>query len=361
MTCVAAELAVLLVCVCLSAFFAGIETGVVSINRLRLLHKSRSGSRNARIIDDYRRDPDRLLGTTLVGSNLVNVLIPVLSTELAFRFWGETALVAGTVALSATVFLLVFCEYLPKAWFGCRPLQRCLPFARLLRAAEVALSPFAKVLVAAVAWLSTGGREAKGAGKSPFVTREILQWLANDSERGGQISTLELIMINRVLALQRKTAREIMKPISEVKRLRPSDTVGDAAEAFARLRHEKMPVVSGASRGMVCRGVLFMRDVLPELDAIRGDEVSLHMRRPFYIRDDVRADDVLPKLRRAGQRLALVRDRSGVLLGIVTAPGILRMIVGNLPAETSGDRKSEKPAATIITPRSRPAPAGRRA
>lgn len=343
------ECAILLLCICLSAFFSGIETGIISINRLRLVHRSRAGSKNAQIIDSYRRTPDRLLGTTLVGNNFVNVLIPILSTELAIRFWGDTALVAGAVAVATTVLLLVFGEYLPKAWFSCRPMERCLPFARVLRAIEILLSPFAKVLMAITAWVSVRGRKAKNA-KSPFVTRENLQWLANDSERGGQISTLELIMINRVLTLQGKTAREIMRPLSVVKALRPDETVADAAKAFSELHYEKMPVISRDEHGQTCHGILFMRDVLPELESIGQDSVVRHMRRSFFIRDDVRADDVLPMMRRAGQRLAIVRNRSGELLGIVTAPGILRMIVGNLPAAATGDRKGEKPSATIIPP-----------
>ena len=343
------ECSILLICLCLSAFFSGIETGIISINRLRLLHRARAGSRNAQIVDDYRRHPDRLLGTTLVGNNLVNVLIPILSTELAIRFWGDTAFVASAVAIVTTIVLLIFGEYLPKSWFCCRPLERCLPFARFLHAIEIILSPFAKLMMLLTAWFSGGGRHRKNV-KSPFVTRESLQWLANDSERGGQISTLELIMINRVLTLQGKTAREIMRPLSVVKALRPDETISDAAAAFAELHYEKMPVISTHERGQTCHGILFMRDVLPNLEAIGNDPVARHMRRPYYIRDDVRADDVLPMLRRAGQRLAIVRNRSGVLLGIVTAPGILRMIVGNLPAATSGDRKSERPSATIIPP-----------
>ena len=83
------ELALILACLCGSAFFSGIETGIISIDRLRLMHRARNGSAAARIIEGFLRQSDRLLGTTLVGNNIVNNVIATLAAVLAQARWGR--------------------------------------------------------------------------------------------------------------------------------------------------------------------------------------------------------------------------------------------------------------------------------
>ena len=211
-------------CVLATAFFAGIETGVISMSRLRLLHRARLGSRNAKLLSGYLRDPDRLLGTTLVGCNLMSVAISTLATDMG-RAYGGAGI--GAAAAFTTLVLLLFGEFLPKSWFGSRPLERCVPAAPLLRFCELVFLPFSKLLMLATSW-SKGAEKA--ARKGAFITRENIQWLAKDSEAGGQISPLENLMIGRVLSLQMKTAAEVMTPMSQVRALRAGATLGDAAD-----------------------------------------------------------------------------------------------------------------------------------
>ena len=80
------ELMIILGCLLGTAFFAGIETGVISINRMRLRHKVEQGEASARIIERFLEHPDRLLGTTLVGTNLCMVVASILAASLGERF-----------------------------------------------------------------------------------------------------------------------------------------------------------------------------------------------------------------------------------------------------------------------------------
>ena len=316
------QIAAYVLCVLASAFFAGIETGVISMNRLRLLHRARLGSRNAKIISGYLREPDRLLGTTLVGCNLMSVILSTLATDIGAPFGGAGI---GAAAAFTTLILLLFGEFLPKSWFGSRPLERCVPAAPLLRFFELLFKPLSKLLMLSTSW--TKGR--KEPPREAFITRENLRWLAKDSEAGGQISPLENLMIGRVLSLQLRTAAEVMTPISQVRTLRPDATLGDAADLARSSHHMKFPVMT--PDGARCVGVLNVRDVLGHVTDRPNAKALPHVRAPFYVKADVRADDVLPLLRRARRRMAIVRDKSGRILGILTVAGLLRFVVGKLP------------------------------
>ena len=315
------QIAAYVLCVFASAFFAGIETGVISMNRLRLLHRARLGSRNAKLLSGYLREPDRLLGTTLVGCNLMSVILSTLAADMGEPF-GSAGI--GAAAAVTTLMLLLFGEFLPKSWFGSRPLERCVPAAPLLRFCELLFLPLSKLLMLATSW-TKGAEKPRGL----FITRENLRWLANDSEAGGQISPLENLMIGRVLSLQLKTAAEVMTPMSQVRTLRPDATLGDVADLARASHHMKFPVMT--PDGARCVGVLNVRDVLAHITDKPDAKALPHVRTPFYVKADVRADDVLPLLRRARRRMAVVRDKSGRILGILTVAGILRFVIGKLP------------------------------
>lgn len=330
------EILLYLFCILATAFFAGMETGVISMNRLRLLHRARLGSSNAKLLSGYLRDPDRLLGTTLVGCNLMSVIISTLATEISGNLWGTAGV--GIGAAITTLVLLLFGEFLPKAWFSSRPLERCIPLARLLRFTEIVFLPMSKLLMLLTAW--TKGKDKQKKEDGDLITRENLRWLASDSEARGQISPLENLMIGRVLTLQLKTADEVMTPLTRVIMLAHDDTLGDAAELARKTHHMKFPVLS--QDGKRCLGILYIEDVLAHITDASGKPVSSYLRRPFYIRPEVRADDVLPLLRRGHHHLAIVRNRSGVIMGIITDEGLLQFIAGKLPTPHTTTERTPK-------------------
>ena len=71
---IALQIALILLCIAGAAFYSGMETGIISIRRLRLRHHAKEGNRDARILMRFLDHPDRLLGTTLVGTNLCVVM-----------------------------------------------------------------------------------------------------------------------------------------------------------------------------------------------------------------------------------------------------------------------------------------------
>ena len=86
-------------------FFAGMETGVISVNRLRLRHLVRHNVRGAKIVEMFLLKPDLLLGTTLVGNNLCAISSSIVAASMGYRLGGA----AGTTiaAILFTVVLLV--------------------------------------------------------------------------------------------------------------------------------------------------------------------------------------------------------------------------------------------------------------
>jgi Mg2+/Co2+ transporter CorB len=123
-----ATLAVLLV---LAAFFAGSETALMSLNRYRLRHRAKEGSRGARLAEALLARPDRLIGLILLLSTLVNVTAPMLVGFIALRLGGEFLLAFGAAILAFV--LLIFCEVAPKTFGAMYPERLALPAAYIYK------------------------------------------------------------------------------------------------------------------------------------------------------------------------------------------------------------------------------------
>lgn len=95
-----------------SAFFSSSETGMLSLNRYRLKHLAKEGHSGAKRVIRLLDRPDRLLGTILVGNNVVNILAASIATVLAVDMWGEAGIAIATAGL--TIIVLIFGEITPK-------------------------------------------------------------------------------------------------------------------------------------------------------------------------------------------------------------------------------------------------------
>ena len=201
------EILLVLFCLLACAFFAGIETGVISIHRMRLRHFVKQGDGRARLLQGFIENWDRLLGTTLVGTNLSVVVASVVAANMFARELPGAGEAISTVVM--TTLILIGCEYTPKTWFRERPIERCRRFVGLLRVTELLFLPFSWAIVMLTRWM-TPNRDGAFSKPVPFVTREDLKTLAREGERDGVLSERERDMIHRVFELAGTQAREIM-------------------------------------------------------------------------------------------------------------------------------------------------------
>jgi len=319
------EITLIVICLFGQAFFAGIETGIISISRMRLRHFVRQGDPGALALQGYLDHFDRLLGTTLIGTNLSVVILSVVSASMASRWLGSWGEPVSAVVVALVV--LIFCEYLPKAWFHSRPIERSRRYAGLLRIMEWVFKPLSAGIIGLSRLLVRGGGEAL-ASPAPFVTREDLKVLAQEGERDGVLSPRERFMIHRVMELSHKSAGQIMVPLDQMTTVTIDTTVGEFRAVARQSGHTRMPVYDAKQESYV--GLVNIFYILSgrrvEMDRLVND-----FSRPLlYVRESMPVDDILPVMRRARQPLCLVRDDDKQVVGLLTTEDILKEIVGAL-------------------------------
>lgn len=316
----------ILTCMICHAFFAGIETGIISIHRLRLRHFVRQGSLNARIVESFVENFDRLLGTTLVGTNICVVVNSVTAASLAIQLN-----IPGGEAVSSPVIaalVIVFCEYIPKAWFQARPIERCTRFASILRAAAWVLRPFSITIITVARLFSPGERSEAFRRPPPFVTRDDLKILAREGEKDGVLSAKERYMIHRVIELSNTKAVDIMVPLDKIISVHADTSIPDFLELARKTGLTRFPAVDRISGAFT--GIINVYSVLADGDEGLSKTVADFTRPPQFIAAATTADRILPHMRRGRQPMCLIRREKGEVAGLVTTEDILRIIVGKL-------------------------------
>ena len=316
------ELALLVFCLVGSAFFAGVETGVISINRLRLQHLVRRQVPGAKTIRYFLTHSDVLLGTTLIGTNLLHVVAAVLAASIGQRLHGAygTA-VAGVLLLLVT---LVCCEYVPKAFFQAAPARRTLPFAPLLRTAAWILRPFSYLVNLVVRW-TLPRRDAKEVEDKLLVTREELMHLAREGVQSGVLSKHESEMIHGVFELTHKTCGTLMTPRDKMAVVPAAATPAEILDLARTREFNRLPVYDPAQKSFV--GVVHVFDVLAD-DAPGGKTAADYMRPPQLVAAYLPVDHLLPRMRVTRLPLFLVTDDRYEVIGLITLEDVLREVTG---------------------------------
>ncbi len=321
----------ILFCLGVEGFFSGTETGLLSVNRIKLRYLMEKGHPAATFIYKTLEKPQELLATTLVGTNLAVVTGTAIATRLFTRL--EVSRPSMVTSLVMTPLILLFGELIPKALFRRRADELVLMEVPLLRAAMVLLRwPAGVVGRLSDLLLSLIGDGSQRS--TEVVSREELRHLIKMGGRAGVITPTQQRMLHRAFSFSDTVVKEVMIPLTEVVCVKADMTVGRLRALAAREGYTRYPVYE--ERVDLLIGYVNIDDVLFHPVSER-DRVSAYLRRGLFVPGTVSIDKVLLQMQRSREPLAIVVDEYGGCDGIVTVDDILEEIVGEVDFSHEGD------------------------
>ncbi len=331
---------VILLLLVLSGFFSGSETALTAASRGKLRTQADKGSKGAEQALKVTEDNERLIGSVLLGNNLVNILATSLATALFTRAFGESGVALATLIM--TVLVLVFAEVLPKTYAITNAETAAALVSRPISVIVLVFSP----VVAAVRLLVRGVLRVFGVRADPdshiMAVREEIAGALNLGHSEGVVEKEDRDRILGALDLADRTVEEIMLHRSGIEMINGDDPPVDILEQILRSNHTRMPVYKDDPENIT--GVIHAKDLLramyariggPEGDASRlaRFEIADVAYPPYFIPETTTLDDQMRQFLRMRTHFALVVDEYGSLQGLITLEDILEEIVGEITDE----------------------------
>jgi CBS domain containing-hemolysin-like protein len=298
----------------LGMFYSGSETAFIAADRIRLRHLAGKGDRRAARALDLVGKPGYFLSAVLVGTNLAVIGCTSTVTAIATRHYGENG-------------PLLFNEIIPKGLF--------LSYAN--RAALLAIGPL-RILTRflhPVVWMFSRAADALTRAlpadehsRRIDMTMEELLFHIGDSHDAGLLEPETTAMVDRAIALKELRPRDVMVALDDVVMLDADAPVDSYADVFAREGFSRMPVYRG-ERGHVV-GVMSVHEYLTATDR---ETLRDGLREPYTVALETPIVDVLLRMREQGRHMAMVRDQSGLVVGMTTMEDILERFVGAIADE----------------------------
>ena len=302
----------------LSAFFSGSETALIGSKRVALDNEAEKGNRAAKRALKLLDDPGSLLGTILVGNNLVNVAAAAIAAVLLGPF-------KATVVM--TLLLLMIGEIPPKTLSSMWP-------ERISKLVAYPITLF-QWIFKPVVWITTTvtylllwpiTRNMKP--KRRFFSEEEIRLALDRSQDAGELEPGEARMAQEVLDLDKIRIEDIMIPLAEAACLERDWPLERVIELVRRRRFSRYPVFLPDTRQTV--GILHIKDLV--VGDLSGGWQAFIRSLPLRPKD-MDADDLLRDMQIARFHMAAVVDEGGEVIGFVMMERILEEIVGEIADE----------------------------
>ncbi len=326
---------ILLVLLCLSAFFSSAETAFTTVNRIRIHSLAENGNKRAAIVEKIVDNSAKMLSAVLIGNNIVNISASSLATILAQRMFGNYAVTIATGIL--TIFVLIFGEIMPKTIATLSAEKLTLIYSPIIYGIMWLFTPVIIIvnkLSEFLLFLLHIDPSKRGSG----ITETELRTLVDVSHKEGIIETDERKMINNVFDFGDATAKDAMIPRIDMAMADINSSYEDLIELFQRERYTRIPIYEGTTDNVI--GIINMKDLL-----LYDKRVDFHvkdfLRKAYYTYESKKLSELMREMKKTSVNIIIVLDEYGVTVGLITIEDLLEEIVGDIRDEYDIDEEDE--------------------
>ena len=322
---------IIIVLLCMSALASGSESAFFSLSPTEKEALRQDESKSAQIALELLDDPKEILATLLIANNFVNIGIVIISTALLNDFFPNTStnpsirFLIEVVGITLTI--LLFGEVVPKiystknALFMARTMAQPINFIRRLPP------------ISWLKWLLVNGTKIiqKRARKHGIIisSDELEQAIALTKEE--HTSEEEHKILEGIIRFGSTECCQIMCPRLDIVAFKETQPFLEVLKVIQENGYSRVPVYRDSVDNVI--GILYIKDLLPHLDQSEEFEWNTLLRKPMFVPENKKIDDLLKDFQEMKMHMAIVVDEYGGASGIITLDDILEEIVGDITDE----------------------------
>lgn len=321
------DLGIIIIFLVSSGFFSGIEIAFISADRLRVEVERQKGNKRGDILAEFLEKPSEFLGTTLVGNNIVLVVLSMLAGQFLLTHFGiDSITFIGTIqaTLITTVVVLIFGEFLPKVSFQINPTGILFIFAYPLKVISLLLSPLVIIMIkSSNAIIELIFRIPTESTEQVFTRNDLDHFITSINSEEEEIDTT---LFQNALYMHTVKVRDCMIPRNEIEGIEINESLKELRTLFIESRLSRILVYRDSIDYI--EGYVHHQSLFEKASSIQEMLWEIPMVHEF-----MPAQDVMNMLIKDKLNLAWVVDERGGTAGIIALEDILEEIFGEIADE----------------------------
>lgn len=326
-------IAAIVLLIALSAFFNGSETGLTAASRARMHTLQQEGNKRAKLVNSLLNQPEKMIGSVLLGNTLVDVLAAALASTLAVSLVGEIGVAYATAIV--TVLIVIFAAVLPKTYALAYPDRVALAVAPIMRIIIFVLTPATRAIEFVVRQLLKLTPNTRDDEKNILSAHEEIRGTIDLQAKEGTVSRRDAHMLGGVLDLRDLQVADIMVHRTKMETIDIDDSPQHIIDAVLKSQYTRMPLWKDDPENLVA--LLHSKNLLEALEQTGWDvakvDIAAIAQPPWFVPETTNLKDQLNQFLKRKAQMALVVDEYGVVKGLITLEDILEEIVGQITDE----------------------------
>jgi len=307
------------------------ETGLISLDKLKLEQEAKNSTKKKQILN-FLKTPDKLFGTTLIGTNISLVIVSSLTVLLLnyLRDRGIIRMSDRTGTLLVAFILLIFAEIIPKALYREHSNRLVSKNFETLKFFNFLLSPFTKI----VTYINLRISKLFGLKANENllrVSREDLSFMVSESETSESTTEInQKDLLEEALEFGELKAENVMTHRTEIVAFDKDTSIDDVISLSREAGYTRFPVYDDDLDNII--GILIIYDLL-RCQNSSDEKASEFIRPALFVPETMTVDALLAEMQSKKRSLAIVVDSYGGTAGMVTIEDIMEELVGEIEDE----------------------------
>ena len=316
------EIIVIFFLLLLSAFFSSSETAITRISDAKIHQWDEKKNKRIKKAKHLLSKREKVIGTLLLGNNIVNILASALATSILINLFGDKGIIYATIIMTSLIF--IFAEVLPKT-YAIRESEKLVIYsAPIIIFFTKILSPINILVQILISFLlKLANKENNNNDWKQNLKGAIL--LANNQ---GNVRKYDRIMLESILDLHEVKVSEIMTHRKNIESLNIVENIDNIISLALKSRFTRLPLWRDNPDNII--GTLHIKDLLRAKNINNNIDINNLMQRPLFISENTSLSEQLNKFKNKTNQMAFVIDEYGDLQGLITLEDVLEEIVGEI-------------------------------